>query len=418
MPQTLLGSLALAYQPLWGKSRSLVGVRLAVSPVPGGIVDALHLLQVLRSFWPHKNATLIIAPATPALLSTLLEQAPAYSPCIEVPDEWLQDSALANLVRRAHLRGLHMVWRGPNEVMPEPDLAPCFKQQLLSMDAQDTMDALRAALSSTSDKNGYKGNGFTLPPPPSPVQPFQLYEGIASRALIDHCLDQRQVAAVIGWPVEEVLHAYRHTAVLPSARSLQRVINAASADVSTEVLENLISEDPVLAYRLLTHINSAAMGLRGGIDSLRRALIMLGISALKAWCLQQLPHANDDRNLHPVRSAIALRATLTEYLLDAGGAPELRREINLCGLFSQLDLMLGSPLEDVLGRIPVAERIVEAVSAGTGAYAPYLLIAKAMEASSTDHLPALCESFEMNLDDVNRALLRTLGVTKVGERVA
>lgn len=425
MPQTLLGSIALAYQPLWGKNRALVGVRLTVFPVPGGIVDGLHLLQILRNFWPHKNATLIVSPATPELLSTLLEHAPAYSPCIEVPCEWLEDAAIASLVHIAHLRGLRMVWRGPNDWVPAPELVLCFRQQLLSMDAQDTMAALRSALFATTAQThansagstGGSGGGSALTPPPSPVQAQQIYENIASRALVDHCLDQRQVAGLLGWPTEEVLHPYRHAGVQPGQHSLQRVINAASADASMETLEAFIGEDPVLAYRLLAHINSAAMGLRGSIDSLRRALMMLGYTALKAWCLQQLPNANQDRNLNPVRTGMVLRARLIEYLLDAGGETDLRREIYLCGLFSQLDMVMDGTLEATLARIPISDRITQAITTGEGPYAPYLLTAKALEASSAAHLPELCAGFDMDLDDVNRALLRTLGATAVSGSV-
>lgn len=407
MPQTLLGSLALAYQPLWGKTRELTGVRLAVSSVPGGIVDAPHLLQVLRSFWPHKNASLIISPADPNLLCTLLGQAPAYSPCIEVSNELLEDPTVATLVRAAHSRGLQMIWRGPNNWEPAPDLAPCFRQYVLSMDEQDTVDALRAAQSLSDPNRGLYA------PLQSPVRPDHLYESIPSRALVDYCLDQCRVPALVGWPTEEVLHSYRHAAMQPAARSLRLVINAVAADVSMESIETLIGEDPVLAYRLLIHVNSAALGLRSGIDSLRRALMMMGYTALKNWCLLQLAHANEDRDASPVRTAMVLRANLTELLLDAGGEADMRGEIQLCGLFSQLDLLLNDTLPEALARIPISDRIVEAVCSGTGPYAPYLQLAVAMESHSAAHLPSLCEGFEMSLDDVNRALLRTLGATPV-----
>lgn len=407
MPQTLLGSLALAYQPLWGKSRELCGIRLAVSPVPDGFVDAPHLLQVLRNFWPHRNASLIISPESPDLLCTLLEQAPAYSPCIEVGNEALEDPAIAQRVRTAHARGLQMIWRGPNNWDPAPDLAPCFRQYLLSMDPQDTVDALHAMRS----REGYAS--FDEGPGPSPVRPGQIYEDLPSRALVDHSLDQRRVAAILGWPSDEVLQVYRYASLQPSARSLRLVVNAVCADASLETIEHLIGEDAVLAYRLLTHVNSAAMGLRSGIDTLRRALMMMGYTALKDWCIQQSPHANDDVDVHPVRNATVMRAHLAGYLLDAGGEYDMRGEIHLCGLFSQLDLLLGDPLPEALGRLPLSDRIVEAVCAGEGPYAPYLAIAKAMESTRAGHLVELCQGFEMSLDDVNRALLRTLGITSV-----
>lgn len=407
MPQTLLGSLALAYQPLWGRSRELAGIRLHMLPVAGGVVEAPHLLQVLRSFWPHRNASLLLSPGTPELLALLLAGAQDYSPALEIQHDWLEDASLANLARQAAARGVHLVWRGPNSHMPAPDLAQSFRRQLLSMDAQDTLDALRAARFRRSPE-ALRSQG-----PTSPVQAQQLYEGIASRELVDHCLDDIKTAELCGWPVEEMLHAYRHVAPHPGQRAMQAMINAASNDDSLEALENLIGQDPVLAYRLLVQVNSAVNGLSSGIDSIRRALMMQGYTALKTWGVQQFPHANPDRNLNPVRTDMVLRAHLTEYLLDPGGEADLRREIYLSGLFSQLDLLLNEPIDQILGRLPLSDRVNQAVAHGTGPYGPYLHLARAMQAMDASPIQGLCEGFEMSLDDVNRALLRALGSTAV-----
>ena len=402
MPQTLLGSLAIAYMPLWDRARELAGIRLNIVPVSNGHVDALHLLQMLRSFWPHKNASLILCIEDPDLLIMLLEQAPSYSPGLEIERDWLEHEALASRVRAAHVRGLHLVLRGPNDWPAPPELADCFRQQILSLDETETLNALSAARA-----------GASLGAQSSPVQRGLVYEGIASRALVEHCLDRQQVAALMGWPVDEALYPYRYGGIDPSARALRQVINAVASDASLEALENLIGQDPVLTYRLLVHVNSAAMGLRSGIDSLRRGLMMMGYTALKNWCMQQLPNANEDRNLHPVRSGLVLRTSLTEFLLDPGGEADLRGEIYLSGLFSQLDLLMGGSLPEILGRIPISPRIVESLCDGTGPYAPYVRLARAMESTDASGLADICAGYEMNLDDVNRALLRTLGVTSV-----
>jgi c-di-GMP-related signal transduction protein len=238
-----------------------------------------------------------------------------------------------------------------------------------------------------------------------------MYEGIASRELVDHCLDSVKTGELCGWPIEEMLHRYRHETPQPGQQAIQAVINAASNDASLDVLEALLGQDPVLAYRFLVHVNSASNGLSRGIDSLRRALMMMGFTALKAWCVQQMPSGNTDRNLNPVRRDMVLRAHLTEFLLDAGGESDLRREIYMSGLFSQLDILLNEPLEQILGRLPLSDRIVEALSKGTGDYAPYLRLARQLQSIEATPVIAMCQEFEMDLDDVNRALLRALGTT-------
>lgn len=397
----------MAYQSLWSRARERVGVRLHLAPVADGQLDAPHLLQTLRSFWPHRNASLLLAPGTPDLLVQLLDFAPDYSPAIEVAHDWLADGTLAAHVLRVHQRGVHLVWRGPNEQMPAPQLLPCFQRQLLAMNAAETLATLCVA------RPLALGELRADEAAPTPVQAGALYEGVASRELADYCLDHAASGPLCGWPLDEMLHAYRHAPPHPGVQSLQALINAASADASLEVLEDILCQDPILAYRFLVHVNSAANGLRNGIATLRRGLMMMGISALKTWALQQMPHANTDRNLIPVRSDLVLRACLTEHLLDAGGEADLRREIYLCALFAPLDMWLNEPIAQVLERLPLPDRVPEALSLGQGDYLPYLGLARALQGMDATALPEQVAAYDMNLDDVNRALLRTLAVTPV-----
>jgi EAL and modified HD-GYP domain-containing signal transduction protein len=47
-------------------------------------------------------------------------------------------------------------------------------------------------------------------------------------------------------------------------------MKAIDAEQSLETFEDIMGEDPLLAYRFMVYTNSAALGLRTGIDSLRR----------------------------------------------------------------------------------------------------------------------------------------------------
>jgi c-di-GMP-related signal transduction protein len=174
-----------------------------------------------------------------------------------------------------------------------------------------------------------------------------------------------------------------------------------------------MSQDPVLVYRFLAHANSPTLGLQSGIDSLRRALMMIGYASLDRWLQQQLPTTVDDVDLKPIKTAIVLRARLMEMLLDAGEEEELRREVYLCGLFSQMDTLLGEPLGTALQTLPLSERLYDATVAHTGPYEPSLAIACAMENEDTVHTRRLCEEHEMDIEEVNRVLLRALAALYV-----
>ncbi len=397
MTKSVLGTIVLGYRPLWSRQRELAGVQLFIEVDPVHPVDARHLLRTLEEMWTPQSPPLLLSPQTPSLLHELLEHAPARAPWIEVKSEWLDDWVTLQAVFSAHERGLFLVWRGDSAHLPDPELAACFEKCLLTLSDQDCVLAARAATDGLD----------------SPVLAGQLYQGIASQALMRHCLDQRGAQALAGWPTDDVLHSYRSNSMHPSSEVVSKLIRVVRADESMEVIEQIMSQDPVLVYRFLAHANSPTLGLQSGIDSLRRALMMIGYSSLAQWLQQQMSNAVEDVDLKPIKSAIVLRARLMETLLDAGEEEELRREVYLCGLFSQMDTLLGEPLGTALQTLPLSERIYDATVAHTGPYEPCLAIACAMENEDTVHTRVLCEEHEMDIEEVNRVLLRTLAALYV-----
>jgi c-di-GMP-related signal transduction protein len=135
---------------------------------------------------------------------------------------------------------------------------------------------------------------------------------------------------------------------------------------------------------------------------------MMGYGSIKRWLSDQLPHASTDPNMHPVREAMVMRARLTAQLLDAGVENDLRREIYLCGLLSQIDELLGESLGTILRRLPLSERIYDATVLRTGPYTEGLQMACALETDDASAIRQLCETYELDLEEVNRALLRVL----------
>ena len=414
--QSVLSRLVLGYRPLWGRSRALVGVELSVhsaDPVPAKAADPAttaldipHLLHTLGELWLAHSPPLLLAPQTPALLRGVLQAAAQPAGLIPplavvVPGAWLGDAALAQQVQAARARGVALVWRGEAAQQPERGsaLATCFgTNRLLTLAPEDALKALQAGA----------GHG--------PLQSGHLYEGIPSRALADLCLDEQGARALIGWPQDDVLHSLRHQTLQPAHATLLKLLKAIEAEQSLDMFEDILGEDPLLAYRFLTYANSPALGLRSGIDSLRRALVMLGYGALLRWLSEQLPHASTEPDLQPVRQAMVLRARLTEQLVDAGMEVALRREVYLGALFSQLGELLREPLGTLLRRLPLSGRIYDAAVLQTGPYAPSLALASALEGSGAAHaaaVRALCKAHDLSLEDTNRALLRMLAGLQV-----
>ncbi|MDF1485811.1 HDOD domain-containing protein [Ramlibacter sp. H39-3-26] len=400
MVQSVLGSLTLGYRPIWNRARTLAGVELFVQGDTAAM-EAPLLLRTLQELWDHDSPPLLLSLQSPDLLANWLDSAPADSPWIAVRDDWLIDPALVGKLRRARARGLHLVWHGDLAHLPEPELAGCFEKSLLSMQPEETMAALQAAGAAKPSAQG-------APQRPSPVIEGQIYEDLASRALVEHCLDQKNAWGVIGWPADDVLYAYRHQPPQPAHSAIVRLMKAIEAEQPVETFETLLGADPLLAYRFLLFTNSAALGLRAGVDSLRRGLMMVGYGTLRHWLGDQLPQASEDANLRPISVGMVLRGRLTEHLLEAGVEQDLRREVYLCGLFSQLGDLLCEPVGASLKRLPLSERIYDAIVLHAGPYAPSLEMACALESANAPAIRKLCETHALGADEVNRALLRML----------
>ena len=394
MSQSVVGSITLGYRPLWNKMRELAAVQLYVEAVQGGSIDAVHLVATLEELSSMATPQLLLSMQNRRLLSDMLAHAPVADYWIEVRGDWLSEPDIAQRVQTAHARGLKLVWRGALEAWAGCPLQHCFFLRLLTMAAPTVLTALQAA-------KGQEGLR-------SPGEPGQIYEGVASRMLADHLLDQRDAWAIAGWPAEDVLQPYRHLGVAPDRQAILRVAKAVDDDQSMERIEALLSLEPVLAWRFLSYVNSAALGLRSGIESLRHGLMMLGYGALGRWLAEQMPHASDDADLRPVNAAMVLRARLTDQLLDAGAEEGLRREVYLCGLFAELDTLLGGPLGTMLNKLPLSQRIYDATVKRSGPYAAALQMARALESEDTKTIRAVCRAQRMQIEDVNRQLLRTL----------
>lgn len=393
----VLNALVMGYRPLWNAERNLGGVQLFLHDDPDTQVDTAHLLRILREMWAPSSPLLLLSPQSVRLLQALLSHiTPNPSWALEVRAEWLNANALLRaLATRAAEKGVRLVWRGSMERLPSAQEASNFACSLLHLEPQDALALMHA----TADQ--------AVPQRLSLLE-GQMYEDIHSQALARRCLEHYHASALAGWPDEDVLHKLRGARVLhPSHEHVLRLLKAVDADQSLETFEEILSEDPLLAYRFMLYANSAALGARNPINSLRRALVMLGYGTLKEWLGTQLIHASHEKDLQPIRLSMVMRAALTSHLLDAGVSQELRSEVYLCGLFSRLHEVLDEPLETTLTRLPLSERIPQAAVQGEGPYAPSLQLAQALESEDGAHaIRSLCEEHEISLEHVNRTLLR------------
>lgn len=400
MALNILEHVAIAYQPIWGNRRQLIGARLRVRAVHPESVNAPLLLKFISDELTAESPFLVVSFSEAGFLREALSVSPHDHIWLELPDFGENiPSGLMEAVARSLRMGHRLVQEAPlARARPLPESKAGAHRYLLHLWPEQATQALAAA---RAQAEGAASN--------SPIMREQLYRGIGQRDLAAHCLDHRSAWGVCGWPMDDVLRRYAQHGVPVDKRTLVRIQQALMREASMEVIEDLIQQDAVLTFRMLRVVNSPVFGASREVTTVRQALMLLGQTRLRNWLLDLMPGASADLDLLPVRLALVLRARLMQQLMEAGRQRDLNTEIYVTGLFSQLDRLMQEDLRTVLGRIPVSESMRDALLKEAGPYFTYLEVARHMEHfESLSHLPAFCEAASFPLDHVNRSLIRTL----------
>lgn len=380
MSASPLASLTLSHRLLWDRQRALAGAQLLIDTLPDADISgagyARYLFATLADLWPPHAPPLLLTLRDPALLLDMLTQAQAAEKSdarrvipkagdapqglwIALGPEAQRDPVLGPRARQAAARGLPVLWTTSQETGAQFILqAP--ERRLLAAQALDM-----------SDKNA-------------------------------------QTWAVAGWPVEDTLRDLPDAARAPARSSILAVLQAIEDDASDDDIEALLCADPVLCHRFLQRVNKAAARERGSIDTVRRGLQVWGLKHVYAWLHAQQANADDLPDLRPVRTGMAVHAHLVEHLLDPGDEEDLRREIYLCGLYAQMERLVGESLPSLLRGLPLSQRIQQALLESSGPYYPALQLAETIEAGDARGQRLLAESYGYANEDLCRAVLRTL----------
>ncbi|MFO8155958.1 MAG: EAL and HDOD domain-containing protein [Pseudomonadota bacterium] len=153
-------------------------------------------------------------------------------------------------------------------------------------------------------------------------------------------------------------------------------------------LEQLISQDVTLSYRLIRLINSAAFALSTRVESISRALMLLGLDAVRNWASLLALSNIDDKPMELVRNS-AVRARMAELVggvVDSGVDPGT---YFTAGLFSNLDALVDKSMDAILDELPLSEQVCEALLTGQGSVGVVLQVVLAYEQAEWEDLERL-----------------------------
>jgi EAL and modified HD-GYP domain-containing signal transduction protein len=183
--------------------------------------------------------------------------------------------------------------------------------------------------------------------------------------------------------------------------ALMRLLSLVLSDAETPEIETVFKQNPDLGLNLVKLVSSAAAGGKGRIDSLRGALNVLGRKQLQRWLqvlLFTLSSAPAAEFPSPLLILAATRGKLMELIAQAlrATARDFHDKAFMAGILSLVNALLGMPMSEILGSMPVDEDVRNVLVQRSGPLNAMLLLVEALE--------------EAELRGIEKALARVPGL--------
>lgn len=156
---------------------------------------------------------------------------------------------------------------------------------------------------------------------------------------------------------------------------LQVIAEISKPDYDLDAMENLLRQDLSISYKLLRYINSAFFRRIQEITSLKHAILLLGCEEMRRFislvALSKLAPKKPDEL---IRSS-CIKARFCESLGILAGKADLKNDLFLAGMFSNIDAVLDQPLQKILEELPFSMNIKDALLHQEGSLAGMLALA-------------------------------------------
>jgi EAL and modified HD-GYP domain-containing signal transduction protein len=190
-----------------------------------------------------------------------------------------------------------------------------------------------------------------------------------------------------------------------------------STEFDWDELEAILSRNPVLAYQLIRHANSARYNQLRRVDSLRRCLTVLGeIEARRMLLLLTLLDVAGTQIGELVRRCV-IRARMMELLAaSAAGEDGQKQSAFLTGLFSSIDLIIGAPFEELAPHLGLSGEIESAIrdQGGNGLLGELLKLVKAYEKGDWSGVDVETRSLGVSAEGLSTAYLEAVSWLQTG----
>lgn len=194
----------------------------------------------------------------------------------------------------------------------------------------------------------------------------------------------------------------------PVYGTVVQLLEKVRQEADAKELETLFKKDVALTFKLLRYINSAGFGLSCEVQSIRHAVSILGMQPLYRWLTLLLVTAGGAPTMPTLARTAITRGRLCELIGKGCLSRGDQDNLFIVGVFSLLPAFLEMPMEQVLERIVIPEKLVDALADRSGIYGPFLALTEAVESGDTAQLERLTSSLMLTPEQVSQAHLQAL----------
>lgn len=186
--------------------------------------------------------------------------------------------------------------------------------------------------------------------------------------------------------------------------------------VSFDQLEHIIQKDVALSYKVLKYINSAALGIRTKINSVKQALVMLGRKNMEKFItLVLLKGLSEDKPSELITTSL-IRGRFAELAASHLDLKEQTSTAFLVGMFSLVEALLDQPMDKILNDLSLSDDISAALCRNPSILTSILEMVIAYEQGDGETYEMYCRVLGLKNEDVKRMYLDSiLWVTSIEE---
>jgi EAL and modified HD-GYP domain-containing signal transduction protein len=133
-----------------------------------------------------------------------------------------------------------------------------------------------------------------------------------------------------------------------------------SQDVNIDEVTKAITQDANLSYNLLRTINSGLFCLPQKVESIKHAIMMLGLAHLKSW-ISFLALSSLDSKPQALTDLAMLRAKMCELLGKSISKRATADDYFTVGLLSLIDAFFDMPMEDLIKKLSLSDAMKNAL---------------------------------------------------------